>query len=357
MGDSFERGDPFEAYETFDAIHAAGMTPAELPGELEDGAPLEGRHGAGAPSLMSYGASSTLRYESGADAIPTSVTVPAGAEPATPVPEPSPAPQELGSPLSGRAAADERRAKRDQRTHLDERERLQHMDRWEDSAMGAMAKDESRAASATAPGASGVAPGAETSATGATGATGAAAGESTPRVTEWTVEVDETQAPPRALQIALVVGAAALSGLAIAGGITWLVIQRRRLNAAREMERAIAASRILRLTPTPARPYMREASQAREAAMQYAQQSAAETARMARALRQAAGLSAGTARDYASERAALAQEIFGGALDTTRGGATGAWRTVSRLAPEQTQRLARAFNAGRSTGRIEQRAK
>ena len=96
MGDRYERGDPNEAYETFDAIHAAVMAPTEFPGELEDDSPLEGRHGAGAPSLMSYGASSTLRYEPGADAIPTSVTMPAGAEPASPVPEPSPSPQEVG---------------------------------------------------------------------------------------------------------------------------------------------------------------------------------------------------------------------------------------------------------------------
>ncbi len=344
MGDSYERRNPYEAHETFDAIRAAGMSPAELTGEAGVDSPFEGRHGAGVPSLVSYGATSTLLYESGADAIPTSVTLPAGAEPATPVPEPSPAPQELGSPLSGKAAERERSATRDQRSQSDERERLRHMDKWEESATGATAMNEARPASAATPGAE-------------ASATGAAAGETAAPVSEWSVEVEESQAPPRAARIALIAGAAALSGLAIAGGVTWLVIQRRRINAAREMERALAASRLLRFTPATARPHMLEALRAREAATQLAQQSAAETAHMARALRQAAGVSASTARELATERATNAQEAISGALNTARGGATGAWRTVSQSAPGRAQWLTRAFNVGRYAGRMEQRLK
>jgi hypothetical protein len=341
MGGSYERGDPYEAYETFDAIHAAGMSPIEFEGDSGEGSPLEWSHSAGAPPLVSYGASSTLRNEAGSDAIPTSVIAPGGAEPAMPVPEPSPAPQELGSPLPPEAGG-AWSAERDQSTQRDERGRQQPMERREDSAMGAMAMDESRAAS-------GATPGAEAS------MSGAAAGESAAPVNEWTVEEEETQT--RTARIALIAGAAALSGLALAGGVTWLIIQRRRINMAREMERAIAASRLLRMTPAPARPYMLEAAQARSSAMNLAQQSAAETARMARALRQAANISASTAREYATERATTAQETLGGALNTALGGASGAWRTVARTGPGQTRWLARAFRVGRYAGRIEQRLK
>ncbi len=348
MDDSFERGSSYEASEMFDAIYAAGMSPAEFTGDLGNDSPLEGPHGAGAPSLVSYGASSTLLFESGADAIPTSVTMPAGAEPATPVPEPSPAPQELGSPLSGRAAASERSATHDQSPQSNERKQVQYMDRWEDSAKGAMAMDEARpasAASATAPGVSGPTPSA------ATGAT-------TPPVSEWNEEeIVETQEAPSALRIAVLAGAASLTALAIAGGVTWLIIRRRRINAAREIERAIAASRLLRMTPAVARPSMLEATQAGVSARELARQSAEETAHMARALREAAGISASTARDYAAERAAAAQETISEALDTARGGATSAWQTVTQSAPFQSRWLARAFNAGRYAGRMEQRLK
>ncbi|HEU0025969.1 MAG TPA: hypothetical protein VFQ25_02545 [Ktedonobacterales bacterium] len=218
------------------------------------------------------------------------------------------------------------------------------MERREDSATGAMAMDESGVGSATTPGAEASAPGA---------GTGAAA----PGVSEWTLDVEETQAPSRTQRIALIASAGALGGLAIAGGVTWLIIQRRRMMAARAMERALAASRLLRMTPANARPYMLEATQAGASATQLAQQSAAETARMARALRMAAGASAGAARDYATERTATAQEAIGGALDTARG-ASGAWRTlISRTTPSGTQWLTRAFRAGRYAGRIEQRFK
>lgn len=340
MGGSFERGDLFEAHETFDALRA-GMSPNEIEDDLGEGSSLEWRSGAGAPPLVSYGASSTLRYGAGADAIPTSVTMPAGAEPATPVPEPSPAPQELGSPQSV-SVTGERSATHEQRVRRNERGRQQPMERREDSATGAMAMDESRMGSATAPGAE-------------ASATGARAGEAAPNVSEWTVEVEETQEPSRAQRIALIAGAATLGALAIAGGVTWLIIQRRRVSVAREMERAIAASRLLRMTPAAARPYMLEAARARGAATQLAQQSAAETARMARALRQAAGASANIARDYATERSTTAQEAVSGALETALGGANTALRTISRSSPGRAQWLARAFTAGRYAGRLEQR--
>lgn len=353
MDDSFERGDSYEAYEMFDAIHAAGMSPAELMGDMGNDSPLEGHHGAGAPPLVSYGASSTLSYEAGADAIPTSVTMPAGAEPAMPAPEPSPAPQELGSPLSGRAAESERSATHDQSPQSNQRKRVHHMDRWEDSATGAMAMDEARktsAASATAPSASGAAPSATASAT-------------TPAAREWNEEeMEQAQEPSRALRVALIAGAASLTALAIAGGVTWLIIQRRRTSAARELERAIAASRLLRMTPAVARPQMLEATQAGASARELARQTAAETAHMARALREAAALSTSTARDYAAERAANAQETISGALDTisealdtARGSASTALQAVSKTSPFQAQWLARAFNAGRYAGRMEQR--
>jgi hypothetical protein len=335
MGDSFERGNPFEAYETFDAIHAAGMAPAEIEAGLSGGSSFEWGAGAGAPPLVSYGASSTLRYEAGADAIPTSVTMPPGAEPATPVPEPSPAPQELGSPQSV-SALGERSAEREQSNQRDERGRQQAMERREDSATGAMAMDESGVGSA------------------ATSAPGAGTGAEAPGMSEWTLEVEETAAPSRTQRIALIAGAGALGGLAIAGGVTWLILQRRRMMTARAMERALAASRLLRMTPAIARPYMLEATQAGASATQLAQQSAAETARMARALRMAAGASANAARDYATERTATAQEAVGGAF----GGASDAWRTItSRTGANRAQWLVRAFRAGRYAGRVEQRLK
>lgn len=337
MGDSFERGNPFEAHETFDAIHAAGMTPAEIEAGLSEGSSFEWGSGAGAPPLVSYGASSTLRYEAGADAIPTSVTMPPGAEPATPVPEPSPAPQELGSPQSV-SAPGERSAEREQSIQRDERGRQEVMERGEDSATGAMAMEESGVGSA---------PGAEASAPGV--GTGAA-----PGVSEWTLEVEETPAPSRTQRIALIAGAGALGGLAIAGGVTWFIIQQRRMMTARAMERALAASRLLRMTPANARSYVLEATQAGASATQLAQQSAAETARMARALRMAAGASANAARDYATERTATAQEAVSGAF----GGASDAWRTfASRTGANRAQWLVRAFRVGRYAGRVEQRFK
>lgn len=54
------------------------------------------QHGAGLTPLVGYGADSTLNTSSGADAIPTSVTTPAGATPAMAAPQPSGAPQNLG---------------------------------------------------------------------------------------------------------------------------------------------------------------------------------------------------------------------------------------------------------------------
>lgn len=216
------------------------------------------------------------------------------------------------------------------------------MDKWEDSATGATAMNEARSVNAATPGAE-------------DSATAAESGETAPRVSEWSVEVEETQAAPPTARIAAIAGAA-LGGLAIAGGVTWLIIQRRRINAAREMERALAASRLLRMTPIAARPHMLEAFRARESAMQLAQQSAAETARMSRALRQAASVSASNARDVATERAANAQETITGALNTARG-ATGAWRIVAQTAPGGFRWLGRAFTLGRYAGRVEQRLK
>jgi hypothetical protein len=220
------------------------------------------------------------------------------------------------------------------------------MDRWEDSATSALTSEDARAAAA----ANGVAP-------GAADVRSAGDGDSPARENGWTVEVDEMRGPARAMRAALVVGSASVAALAIAGGVTWFIVRQRRLGAARDMERAIAASRLLRLTPAAARPHVMEATKAVGSATQYAQQTAAETARMARALRRAAGLSASSARDYATERAALAQDTLSGALDTARGGASSAWSTVSQAAPFQRPWLMRVFNAGRYAGRMEQRLK
>lgn len=348
MGDHYERGNPYEAYEAFDAIHAAGMSPAEFTGDVADGDALVGPHGAGAPPLVGYGASSTLRYGPGADAIPTSVTMPAGATPAMPVPAPSEAPQ-----LVGALAGYERDAPHDQRLQSEEKERLEHMDQWKESATGALTNDDTYTSAA----ANGVPTGAQAGA--ATATTGANAGysDAPERAAGWTVEVDETREPGRVLRTALVVGAGSLAALAIAGGLTWLIIRRRRIGAAREMREAIAASRLLRMTPAVAREDVLEATKAGKAATQYAQQTAAETAHMARALRRAASLSASTARDFATERAALAQDTVSDALDTARDGASTAWRAVSQSTPLQNPWLIRVFNAGRYAGRMEQRLK
>lgn len=61
-------------------------------------------HGADVPPLVGYGADSTLNTNSGADAIPTSVTPPAGATPAMNAPQPSGSPQSLGGVGSGSAS-------------------------------------------------------------------------------------------------------------------------------------------------------------------------------------------------------------------------------------------------------------
>lgn len=347
MGATSGREDANELATVFDAINAAGISPAELTGDISGDAPLEGRRGAGAPPLVGYGVASTLRFGAGEDAIPTSVTMPAGAEPAMPAPEPSPAPQ-----LAGVRAWIDRIAPHRQRLRSDERERLTTMDKWEDSAMSAMTGD------ATTAGANGVMPGAQSGvATSAGGAASRAAGSAntSERGSEWAVEIDETRALSRATQAALVVGAASVTALAIAGGVTWFIIQRRRMSAAREIAEAVAASRLLRLTPAVARPDVLEATKAVGSATQHAQMTAAETARMARALRHAAELSAASARDFAAERAAVAQETLSEALDTARGGATDAWRTVAQAAPFQNPSLLRAFNAGRLVERMRSR--
>lgn len=57
------------------------------------------------PPLVEYGAESTLFQTPGADAIPTSVTTPPGAEPAMSAPEPTAAPQNLGTPETPPAGA------------------------------------------------------------------------------------------------------------------------------------------------------------------------------------------------------------------------------------------------------------
>lgn len=341
------RDDANELATVFDAINAAGISPAELTGDIPDGASLEGRHGAGAPPLVGYGVASTLRYGAGEDAIPTSVTMPAGATPAMPAPEPSPAPQ----PAGVRSWMD-RIAPHRQRLQSDEREGSTTMDKWEDSAMSAMT-----GANATA-GANGVMPGAQPGvATAPGGATAQTAGSASARErgTEWAVEADETRALSRATQAAIVVGAASVTALAIAGGVTWFIIRRRRMSVAREIAEAVAASRLLRMTPSVARPDVLEATKAVGSATQHVQMTAAETARMARALRHAAELSAASARDFAAERAAIAQETLSEALDTARSGATDAWRTVAQAAPFQNPSLLRAFNAGRLVERMRSR--
>ena len=229
------------------------------------------------------------------------------------------------------------------------------MDRWEDSATGAMATDEARPAfgqgvttNSDIPGAF---PGEAASAAGAT------ASDANAQSDGWTIEVDEMRGPSRAMRAALIAGSASLAALALAGGVTWLIINRRQALNARKMQEALAASRLLRLTPSIARPDMMEATEAGANVSQHAQITAAEAARMARALGRAARRSGGVARDYASERVAAAQDALTGAYSAARDGASGAWQSVSSSSQFQPQWLIRAFNAGRYAGRMEQRMK
>lgn len=229
------------------------------------------------------------------------------------------------------------------------------MDRWEDSATGAMATDEARpvfgqgvTSNSDIPGAM---PGEAASAAGAT------AGEPSAQSDGWTIEVDEMRGPSRAMRVALIAGSASLATLALAGGVTWLVINRRRALSARKLQEALAASRLLRLTPSIARPDVMEATEAGSNASQHAQITATEAARMARALGRAASLSGGVARDYATERVASAQDALTSAYSAAREGASGAWQSVSSSSQFQPQWLIRAFNAGRYAGRMEQRLK
>jgi hypothetical protein len=57
--------------------------------------------GANVPPLVGYGADSTLHTNAGDDAIPTSVTTPPGATPATGAPRPTASPQQLGATQRG----------------------------------------------------------------------------------------------------------------------------------------------------------------------------------------------------------------------------------------------------------------
>lgn len=228
------------------------------------------------------------------------------------------------------------------------------MDRWEDSATGAMATDEARPAFGQGVTTSGDIPGAfPGEAASAAGATASDANGTD----GWTIEVDEERGPSRAMRAALIAGSASLAALALAGGVTWLVLNRRQVSAARKMQDALAASRLLRLTPSIARPDMMEATEAGANASQHAQITATEAARMARAIGRAASLSGGFARDYATLRVAAAQDALTGAYSTARDGASGAWQSVSSSSQFQPQWLIRAFNAGRYAGRMEQRLK
>ena len=227
------------------------------------------------------------------------------------------------------------------------------MDRWEDGAMGAMATDEARPTNGQGvTNTSGIA---GTMTDDVASAAGVTTGEAP--ADGWTIEVDEMRGPSRAMRVALIAGSASLAALALAGGVTWLVINRRQALSARKMQEALAASRLLRLTPSIARPDMMEATEAGLNVSQHAQITAAEAARMARALRRAASLSGGVARDYAAERVSAAQGALTGAYSAARDGATGAWQTVSTSSQFQPQWLIRAFNAGRYAGRMEQRLK
>jgi hypothetical protein len=307
-GDSDER---YAAYETFDAILAAGAPLAGLADIQRGGYARAWRRGGPAPSLVSYGASSTLM---------------AG---------------DLTTPREPRLTNDPRTA------NTVERQTGQAMDRWEDRAAGAAAMDEASYVNTVTQATGSVSPsptGEETSESGMSGVAEQA-------------EMEEEWYSARAVRVAVIAGAASLTALALAGGITALIMRRRRANAAREMERIIAASRLLRFTPAVARPDMLEATHAGSSATQHVQQSALETARMARALGRAASISSTAARDFAAERAAAAQDAILGAYNSARGGATGAWQTFAQSAPPTPRWVIRAFNAGRYTGRMEQRLK
>lgn len=229
------------------------------------------------------------------------------------------------------------------------------MDRWEDGAAGATTAEQINQLNATA---------SETKA----GATGAAGSEPIASSDGWTMEIEETPGMSPALRAAIIAGSATLGALAVAGGITWFVLQRRRMSASARMEAAIAASRLLRMTPSIARPDMLEATEAGSNVSEHVQITATEAARLARALGRAASLSGGAARDYATDRVSAAQDAlisaYAAARDRADGalqGASGAWQNVAQNVPAtsvfQPQWLVRAFNAGRYAGRIEQRMK
>lgn len=228
------------------------------------------------------------------------------------------------------------------------------MDKWENGATGATRMND-------------IASGAAGAATGEmSGATGASA--TIPQTSEWSVEVDESGDLSRTRRLAVIAGSVSLATLALAGGVTWFVLARRQVSAKRRLEAAVAASRLLRMTPSVARPDMLEATEAVGSATQHAQLTAAEAARMARALARAANLSGNAARDYAAGRVSLAEDALLNAYLAAREGATEAWEGVtegitrgvarsSKVAQFQPQWLMRAFNAGRYAGRIEQRMK
>lgn len=302
----------YEAHQVFDAILAAGEpapgwynaildTDAELPelAETPGGAPQPWRP---APSLVSYGASSTLT------------------------------PGEVISPR-------ELQPQNNRRMTQVKRETTQLMDRWQDNAMGATATDEANYANSTSE------PGA-----------GSMPGEAE-KMTEESLMMEEPWYTTRAARIGFIAGAATLAAVGIAGGITAMVMRQRELSAARAMEQAIAASRVLRLTPAVARPDMLEATLAGTAASQHAQSAASEALRMARALGRAASTTTTAARDYAQDRTSAAQGAINSAYSVARGGASGAWQNFAKTTRPAPRWVVRIFNAGRYAGRMEQRLK
>ena len=236
------------------------------------------------------------------------------------------------------------------------------MDRWEDGVAGATTTDQLDQLDTpmgTGETATGAIPG---------GAAGVSGTEPVASSDGWTVEIEERPGISPALRAAVIAGSATVAALALAGGITWYVLQRRRMSAAAKLEAAIAASRLLRMTPSVARSDMMEATEAGSNVSEHAQITAAEAARMARALGRAANLSGSAAREYAAARVSAAQDALTGAYTAARQGASGAlqgasdaWQNVAQNVPAssafQPQWLIRAFNAGRYAGRMEQRMK
>ncbi len=256
------------------------------------------QQGASLTPLVGYGADSTLNTSSGSDAIPTSVTTPAGATPAMSAPQPSGMPQNLGTSWSS-----------------------------SESTTGAT--------------------------TGST--TGATTGSTTSIGVDVTdLGVEDLDHAYWTLQRAGVVAGIVATGLATGAGIAWFILARRR----REQNRRLAAQSrgLLKFAPPVARPRLSDAVESGAAATDLARQTAREAGDMAIALADAAVAIAQDALERAQalresifdQTSSAAQDAQGNLLDTwskTRDTATSSWKTASeaaRAAYKASRRTAKA---------------